>query len=36
MTPMFDYYKAWDKFAKEEVEIVDKDEESYPEGYIAP
>ena len=33
---MFDYYKAWDKFAKEEVETVDKDVVSYPEGYIAP
>ncbi len=33
---MFDYYKAWDKFAKEEVDNADKDNESYPEGYIAP
>ena len=36
MTPMFDYYKAWDKFAKDEVENIEKDGESYPEGYIAP
>ena len=33
---MFDYYKAWDKFAKDEVENIEKDAESYPEGYIAP
>jgi hypothetical protein len=34
---MFDYYKAWDKFTKEEVDkFDDEDEKIYPEGYIAP
>lgn len=31
---MFDYYKAWDKFAKDEGEAVE--ETKLPEGYIPP
>ena len=27
ITPMFDYYKAWDKFTKDEVEKEESDEE---------
>lgn len=28
ITPMFDYYKAWDKFADKEVTKVEKGEDS--------
>jgi hypothetical protein len=30
-TPMFDYYKAWDKFTKEEVEKNDEPTNPVPE-----
>jgi hypothetical protein len=27
ITPMFDYYNAWEKFAKEEESNIDKDDD---------